>query len=324
MSGKNTRELIFQYLQEKGQASGQELARWVQVSRNAVWKHIHKLQKEGYPVQSISGRGYVLHPDPDLLLPLKIRSGLETSILGKEIICRRELDSTQTLARSLAQKGASQGLLVLAERQRTGRGRLDRSWSSPAGNIYLSCLLRPGIELFRTPQIPLLAGVAVARALNRHLGLNCRLKWPNDLLYLGQKLGGILAEVSAEADRIQYLILGLGLNVNARIQDLDPQVREIATSLSLSLDQHIPRLPLLQQILLSLEEEYNEFLSQGFGKIRQQWLQMNCTLGREVAFCRDRSKISGLALDLDDTGGLQVKLASGQVTTLQAGDISFI
>jgi BirA family biotin operon repressor/biotin-[acetyl-CoA-carboxylase] ligase len=323
MSGKDTRVLIFQRLQQKGQASGQELAEYARVSRNAVWKHIHKLQQEGYPIQSLAGRGYALHPGPDLLLPLEISSGLQTSILGKEIVCRRELDSTQALARALALQGSPEGLLVLAEHQLAGKGRLGRDWSSPAGNIYLSCLLRPGIELFRTPQIPLLAGVAVARALRSHPGIECQLKWPNDLLYQGRKLGGILAEVSAEADRIEYLILGLGLNVNASTQDLPAQVRDQATSLGLILNKHIPRVPLLQQILASLEATYQEYLSQGFAAIRAAWLQMNCTLGREVEFYQDRNKITGLAQDLDHSGGLQVSLGPGQISTLQAGDIEF-
>lgn len=324
MSGQDTRELIFRQLQAKGQASGQELAEYAGVSRNAVWKHIHKLQQQGYPVQSLSGRGYLLHPAPDLLLPLQIRAGLKTRFLGREIICRSEAESTQALIRSLASNQASEGLLVLAERQLAGRGRLGRSWSSPAGNIYLSCLLRPAIELFKTPQIPLLAGVAVARALNLHLGLHCRLKWPNDLLWQGKKLGGILAEVSAEADQVQYLILGLGLNVNAGLQELSPEVRDLATSLGLILQQQVPRVPLLQQILTSLEEIYRQYLSQGFSGIREAWLQLSCTLGRQVEFYQEGALLSGLAQDLDHAGGLQVRLASDKTITLQAGDISFV
>lgn len=164
----------------------------------------------------------------------------------------------------------------------------------------------------------------MARALHRHLGIACQLKWPNDLLYQDQKLGGILAEVAAEADRIEYLILGLGLNVNARAQDFQPQVRDLATSLGLILNTQVARVPLLRQILASLEATYQEYLNHGFAGIRQAWLQMNCTLGRQVEFQQDRAKITGLAQDLDESGGLQLMLASGQVTILQAGDIQFV
>ncbi len=324
MHSGQTRKIIFQALKDKGPVSGQVLARAAGVSRNAIWKHICRLQQEGYAIESILGKGYILHPSPDLLLPLEIKSGLKTKILGQEIVCRPELDSTQELAKTLARQNASEGLLVLTERQLAGRGRMHRNWCSPAGNIYMSCLLRPEMELHRAPHITLMAGVAVNRALQRYLQLESGLKWPNDILYQDKKLGGILAEISAEADRIGYIVLGLGLNVNAQSHDFSPELSNLAHSLNMILQRHVPRVQVLQEILLEMENVYLDYLNQGFAPVRSSWLEMNCTLGREVEFLYNRHQTRGVAQDMDEYGRLVVRTVEGQVLTLHTGDIQLV
>jgi len=229
----STKDQLLLYLKErKGDwVSGEALSNKIAVSRSAVWKHICKLREEGYVIESSPKKGYLLRKAPDLLFPNEIREGLDTKVFGKrDIVYFTETDSTNTRAKDLAARGAPEGTLVISERQTKGRGRKGRSWFSPSqGGIYTSLILRPSISPSEAPKITLLSAVVVAETLRSLTGLSAIIKWPNDILINGKKIAGILTEMSTEMDAIDYIVVGLGLNVNT--PDFPDDIREKATSI---------------------------------------------------------------------------------------------
>ncbi len=229
--------------------SGQALAGRLGLSRSAVWKRIAALREAGYVLDSEPSKGYRLLSSPDRLSGLEVGSLEESTPLAGPIRHFEEVGSTNAEALALAAGGAPEGTLVIAEAQRAGRGRLGRRWESPAGrNLYLSVILRPPTPPSETPPVTLLASVAVAETLKEDYGLEVRIKWPNDVLAEGRKISGILVEMSAEADRVHHLVLGIGVNLNILSEDLPPELREIAASVRVlageKIDHGITRGPL--------------------------------------------------------------------------------
>ncbi len=212
---------ILKALRESGDyVSGEWLSRELGISRVSVWKHIRNLKQDGYVVEA-SPRGYRLISSPDLLLPCEFPD------LEQKIHHFGEIGSTMAVARELARKGVEEGTIVIAESQTSGRGRLNREWFSPRGGIYFAIILKPKISPIYAPRINLMASVAVAKAIRTFCGLKAELKWPNDVLLAGRKVCGILAEMEAEVDAINYVNLGIGINVNASVS----QCEKGATSL---------------------------------------------------------------------------------------------
>ncbi|MFO8101956.1 MAG: biotin--[acetyl-CoA-carboxylase] ligase [Dehalococcoidia bacterium] len=315
------KEKILARLRHGGPVSGEELASMTGVSRTAVWKYINKLRLEGYRIDSVTGRGYYLVSAPDRLLPNEIKSGLSTRMLGGEIIYRREVTSTQAVAKSLASEGAVEGTVVVAETQSGGRGRIARGWVSAVGGIYFSIILRPDIKPTEALQLPLIAGLAVARGIEQLTCLNPSLKWPNDIILSGRKAGGILTEMSAEMDRLEWVIIGIGLNVNITSETFPPQVREEATSLMQAGGKQIPRVKLLQCILAELEALYDEFTESGFENLRQQWKKLSNTIGSEVTVSSSTEHLVGRAVDIDRDGALILQQKDGAQVRIIAGDV---
>jgi BirA family biotin operon repressor/biotin-[acetyl-CoA-carboxylase] ligase len=317
-----TQELIIQALLEQERLSGQRLAETAAISRTAVWKHIQSLRREGYDIVSEPGRGYRLQGTPDRLHPRLLASGLETELLGRNILFRPEIGSTQDLARELAEHNEPEGCVVVAEKQGAGRGRRGRGWTSLPGSVALSVLFRPPLEPWRVSHFPLLAGVAAARAVAAETGLRPRLKWPNDVLLNGRKAVGILAEMSADAEAIAFILLGMGLNVNAAEEDFPVDIRETATSMRREAKRSFSRVELVKKLLQELEALYVDYLEQGFAPVKTLWRDMSHTLGREVRVeLMDRS-IEGLAVDIDASGCLVVRTGDGRDVTVSAGDVS--
>jgi len=313
------RQDIVDILRRSGPVSGEELGRTLGISRTAVWKHINELRREGYRIDSAPSKGYYFVGAPDALLPQEIRSGLGTLTLGREIVHRREAASTQAIAKSLASLGAIEGTIVVAETQSEGRGRMGREWASPQGGIYFSAVLRPQIQPTEALRLPLTAGVAVARAIRRNTDLNIRLKWPNDVMLNGKKTGGILTEMGAETDRLDWVVIGIGLNVNTACGALPAEVEGIATSLAAELGESIPRVDLLRDILVELESLYNDLLGSGFESIRAEWKALSDTIGAHVAVTLPAGRAEGLALDIDADGALLLRVEDGTIERVIAG-----
>ncbi len=303
--------------------SGESLSRQLGISRTAIWKHIQSLRQEGYRIDAQTRRGYCLLATPDCFYPEEVAAGLRTSWMGRHLYYYDEVGSTNLVARELADGGAPEGTVVIAEAQTGGRGRRGRSWLSPPGRgIWCSMVLRPRVTPTHAAQVTLMAAVAAAAAVRQQTGLPPGIKWPNDLLIGGRKACGILTEIKAEMDAIEYIILGTGLNANLEAGDFDPEVRPLATSLLLELGRPVERLPLFQEMLYQLERWYELWQEKGFGPIRRAWKEASIILGREVEVNSWREVYRGTAVDIDAEGALLVRGEGGDVRRFNAGEVS--
>ncbi|HZK25585.1 MAG TPA: biotin--[acetyl-CoA-carboxylase] ligase [Oscillospiraceae bacterium] len=301
--------------------SGVSISRQLQVSRTAIWKYISVLRDDGYRIKSVAGRGYQLQTVPDLLTPLEIDDGLRTKVLGQQIKYFQEIDSTNRVARKLAQAGAADGLLVIAEKQKAGRGRLGRTWSSPSGGIWFSLILRPPLPPFKVQGLTLLTAVVAVETTALLCGLNVGIKWPNDLIVNGKKLAGILTEVSAEIERLHYVVVGLGLNANVSLSQLPAEVETIATSILAETKRPLRRAEWIQTFLQRFEAAYQEAVVNGFAEILARWRRYSITLGRTIVIHAGGKLITGRAVDINEQGALLVETKNG-VETFWAGDVS--
>lgn len=287
--------------------SGEEIAGRMGISRAAVWKRVRALRGQGYAIEGARGAGYRLTETPDRLSEAGLRSQVRPggpwagfSVLG-------ETDSTNSRAMEMAEKGAPEGTVVVADSQTGGRGRQGRRWISPPGkNIYVSVLLRPDVPPATVPLLSLVAGVALADALEG-MGVPGALKWPNDL-YLGdRKAAGILAEMASDPDRVRHVVIGVGINVNMDPDDFPPEISGRATSLRIHAGRSFRRSELLARFLDAFAGRYREFLAGGFGAIRDGWDRRDFLRGRRVHLRRGTRDAWGVAEGVDPGGALRFR-----------------
>ncbi len=326
------RQKILQLLKDKSPAyiSGEEMARLWGVSRTSVWKNVQALQLDGYSIESSRRLGYRLTGVPDLLYPAEIIKGLQSGIIasGPELICYfRQVDSTNTALKKLADQGAPEGTIAIAEEQTAGRGRLGRSWSSPAGKgLALSILLRPPLAPGDTQLFTLMSAAAVIQAVkNTAPNLSIGIKWPNDLLINKRKVCGILTEMKAEADLLHYLIIGIGINVNSKLNDFPPELKKIATSIYLENNEtEVSRQKLTCRILQKLDDFYRRYFSEGPGFILTEWKKYNITLGKKVKINIFRDQVTGKAIGLSPGGALILEEEGGARREFQSGEVTLV
>jgi BirA family biotin operon repressor/biotin-[acetyl-CoA-carboxylase] ligase len=244
--------------------------------------------------------------------------------IGGEILFFSEIDSTNREAHDQARKGAGDGTVVLADCQSRGKGRLERSWESPAGfNLYASIILRPSISLETAPQMTLLAGVAAANGLARASGLDTRIKWPNDIFLHGKKVAGILSEMEPEGSRVRFVILGIGVNINWQQKDIPPDLWPIATSLRVEGKKEISRALIAAEIFEEMEQEYTLFLKEGFSaRLRDEWNRLSWVNHKWVTITLPDKQIYGQALGLDRDGALLLLDEEGRTQRFVVGDVS--
>jgi BirA family biotin operon repressor/biotin-[acetyl-CoA-carboxylase] ligase len=301
--------------------SGEDLARTLGVSRAAIWKRIAHLRELGYAIEARRGQGYRLVAAADLLLPDEIRRSLSERLRAREIVHCEEIDSTNRLAADLARQGAAHGCLVVAERQTAGRGRLGRSWESPARlNFYGSVILRPSLPPSLAPQITLAAAIAVAEAVEGAIGTAPAVKWPNDVLLDGRKVAGILTELDAEADRIRFAILGIGVNLNATAGDFPAELRRTATSLRLFTGRAVDRARFAANLLECVDRRFEELVAAGFARLRPAYERFHCLSGRPVEVS-GQTTVRGIARGVDDSGALLVDTDTG-LEAIVAGEVT--
>lgn len=313
------RELLQLLQATAGHLSGEQLGAQLGLSRTAIWKRIQRLRAMGYEVTGSSRRGYRLAPGQDLLLPAAITAGLALQWLLGPVCHFVSLPSTNDAAKELARRGYPEGTLLVADSQSAGRGRLGRSWESPPGTgIYLTLLLRPPLPPSELPKLTLTAAVAVVQAVRAATGLATGIKWPNDIIFQGKKLGGILTEMETESEAMSHVVLGVGLNVN--MPTFPAPLAGIATSLA-STGQTYSRLAIVRALLAALDSLYDSFRRQEFPAILDQWRRASVTLGRSVTVRRGGTTLSGTALDVDPDGALLLQLPAGRVETILSGEI---
>ncbi len=300
-----------------GGVSGAELARRLGCSRAAVWKHVTALRRAGYAIAATRAAGYRVTAVPDRLGPAELVPRLRGT--WRRIEWREAIDSTQRLARELARSGAPEGTTVVAERQTAGRGRLGRTWHSPAGvNLYCTVILRPAVAPTAVPQLALVAGLAVADAVREVAALAPALKWPNDVVLGGRKVAGILTELEAELERVHFVLAGIGVNVNLEV--FPPELAERATSLRLERGRPVDRAAVAAGLLAALEERYRRFLAGGFAAMRSEWESCSALTGKEVRVTTPEGAVAGRVLGVDDDGALRLSGPRGEVRVV-AGEV---
>ncbi len=300
--------------------SGQVLSDRLGISRTAVWKHINTLRDQGYRIDAIPNRGYRLSSSPDLLIPEEVYPLLKTSILGRNIIHRESLDSTTILAKKIAEE-QKEGTIVVAEEQTGGRGRLGRQWHSPRGGLWVSIILKPKLRPDKAYQLTQVAAVAAVKAISGTLSLTAGIKWPNDIIIKGKKVCGILTEMNAEADIINYIILSLGVNVNADGDGTPDELASKMTFLSKECGYSVSRKILLANLLQRIEEGYIKFLRDGFKSTVEDCRKFSVILNHEVRISHTGEAIQGRAVHITDEGVLLVETPEGKVEVI-SGDVS--
>jgi BirA family biotin operon repressor/biotin-[acetyl-CoA-carboxylase] ligase len=269
-------------------------------------------------IKSSTKEGYMLVGSPDVLAPAEIKAGLKTSMMGKNIHYFKEIESTNILARNMA-GSVDEGTVVIAESQTGGRGRMGHKWISPEGGIWLSVVLKPIMQPLHAPRITLLAGVAVAKTI-RSYGLLAKIKWPNDVLINGKKVCGILTEIGAEMDSIQYVVVGVGIDANVDTETFPEEFRDSSTSLKNELGYDINRVEFVQKLLIELETLYLKFQKEGFTSIMEEWRMMSATIGQWVKITTQSRIIYGEAIGVDSDGALIIETGEDRLEKIVAGN----
>lgn len=319
--GKKLLDILRNHTEEP--ISGEELAKKLEISRTAVWKQVQVLKKDGYEIDALPKRGYILRKSTDRLLPKEVENVLTTKWLGHSLRYEETTASTNALCKELARKGAQEGLVCIAEEQTGGKGRLSRGWYSPKGKgLWFSLLLTPPFLPQEASKCTLLAAVAVVKAVNSYEGVKASIKWPNDILLNGKKLVGILTEMSAEFGHINYIVVGIGLNVAVKSEDIPEGYKASAISLQDAAKEKINRAELLNRVLINFEELYEIVKKEGFEPILALWKEYAFTLGQEVKVIAPNETYEGKAIDIDSEGLLIVEKKDGTKVKVLAGDVS--
>ena len=322
----STKDLLLAYLKEKkgNWVSGEILSTQLSVSRTAIWKHICTLREEGYGIESSPKKGYSLQKISDLLLPNEIREGLETKVFGRKgIVYYSKINSTNTKAKEMASRDAPEGTLVVAEQQVKGRGRKGRTWFSPSqGGVYLSLILKPGISPAEAPKITMLTGVVVAETLLMLTPCKVNIKWPNDILVNGKKIAGILTEMSTEMDTIEYIVVGLGMNVTTSWFPDD--IKDKATSILIETAKYFPRVTFIKEYLKWYEKYYEIFTRIGFEPVIKRWKELSDTIGHMVIAEVSGKRYRGEVHDIDNAGILILKDKNKNLHRIFSGDVTLV
>ena len=302
--------------------SGQHLAELIGCSRTAVWKHIEELRKEGFELEAVRNKGYRIVKTPERITADEIRLGLTTNFIGKNIHYEESVESTQKIAHRLSNEDEPEGTIIIAEEQRSGKGRMDRTWHSPKyTGIWMSLIIRPNIPLTKAPQLTLLTAVAIVQAMEEETGLQPEIKWPNDVLLNGKKVTGILTELQAEADRIHSIIIGIGINVNQKKEDFPSELQEKASSLFIEKGEVISRAGLIKSFFKHFEKLYLLYLDQGFFPIKLLWEGYAVSIGKILKARTLTNVIEGKALGITDEGVLKLEDETGFVHHIYSADI---
>ena len=302
--------------------SGQELCNRFGVSRTAVWKVINQLKKEGYRIEAVQNKGYHMVSSPDLLSKYELESRINTQWLGKKIVYKETVDSTNAEVRRRAEEGEDNGLLVVADGQTLGKGRRGRNWESPKGtNLYFSMLLKPDFAPDKASMITLVAAYSVATVIRKTTGLDAKIKWPNDIVVGKKKVCGILTEMSMERDYIHHVVVGIGINVNE--ENYSIELEQMATSLKKEMGNLVLRANLLCDILSQFEKDYLTFLAaESLKPFVEEYNRMLVNKGALVKVLDPKGEFSGIAGGISEDGRLNVFKENGQIEAVYAGEVS--
>ncbi len=307
-----------------GAVSGAELSQKLHVSRAAIWARIEELRSLGYEIEASPHRGYRLLGTPDALHADDLISRLgRTRVIGRDIRVFEETGSTNDVIEKLARDGVKEGVVVFAESQTHGRGRLGRKWMSPAKRgLWFSILLRPDLRPQEATRLTVASATALRRAIQAQTSLKPAIKWPNDILVQGRKVAGVLTELSAELDHIKHVILGIGVDVNLNTGDFPAELRRVATSLKAELGRSVARPELAVGILRELDRDYARIGSGQFAALADEWEAHGTTIGQQVVIRMGDRQIRGRAESLGEDGALLVRTEHGHLERIVGGDVA--
>ncbi len=323
---ESTRSKLIRLLADAKESyiSGQQLSEQLHISRTAIWKHMKELEKDGYVIEAKPKTGYRIKEFSGNVSSNTITWGLNTSWLGKEIIHKPTVTSTQFVAHQAARDNKPHGTVVIADEQSSGRGRMDRVWHSKKGKgVWMSIILRPKIPPYMAPQLTLMTATAIAEVLDQYDDLQPKIKWPNDILIQNKKVAGILTEMQAEQDRIQYVVVGIGLNVNQEDTEIPDAIHYRATSLKMETEKEWPIIDLVQQILEALEKEYESFLKNGFPDVKSKWENYGFRIGEKISLHSGSEKKEAVFLGIAEDGALLIESSNGETEKIYSAEIDW-
>ena len=307
--------------------SGQDLSDVLRISRVAVWKHIKKIRELGYKIESKQKLGYRLESSTDMLLPWEITSGLKTKIFGKQVHYFDSIDSTQNQAMKMTLDEINNGTVIIAEKQTSGKGRLGRKWISPKGGIWLSIILHPKFDISVITLFPIASALALSNAIEKTLNIKSELKWPNDVTIKGKKVAGMLVDASLESNKIENLVLGVGINFDVDVKQIEKILKNTpnfygVASLS-EQNKTVKPILLVQSFLIELEQVYNLLNTGDTKKIIRDWTKKSSTIGQNIELNTEDGKIKGKAIKIDDDGALVI-LENKKNRRITSGDITYL
>jgi BirA family biotin operon repressor/biotin-[acetyl-CoA-carboxylase] ligase len=303
--------------------SGETISNELGITRSAVWKHINELRMMGYDISSSQKGGYKLTSTSSKLLPYEIHKKLQTRFIGKKMRYLENTPSTIWVGKQICSEGdvdKMHGMVIIAEEQTGGIGRMGRAWVSPSGGIWVTVVLKPHIPIDRVFMITMAGSVAVARAIRREFDLGALIKWPNDVFIGNKKVAGLLLELSAEADTVHYCLLGMGIDVNVPLNQFSLALQKDITSISAELGHEVDRASFLARILKEFENHYLLIESEEYDTIIREWKSLSCTLDRRVDIRTLKNSFSGEAVDIDEYGALIIRKDNGKLERVIAGD----
>jgi BirA family biotin operon repressor/biotin-[acetyl-CoA-carboxylase] ligase len=309
---------ILEILEKKrNYVSGEEISKEIGISRAAVWKHVKKLRELGYEIDSKTNEGYKLIRSPDRPMEFELERMLDTKRIGKKILFFEEVDSTNNKAKQISLE-ENDGTVVVSEKQTSGRGRRGREWHSPKGGIYISFILKPNISPEKAPQLTLVSSLALVETLNdMNNTLDAKIKWPNDVLIRGKKVSGILTELSADMEKINYIVVGVGVNLSTDSSNLP----ETGTSLKLEMKKDVSVNLFLKSFLEKYDLVYQKYLNGDISQIIKLWKDNSDTLGKNVKIIGINETYEGLAKDIDENGALILQIDTKEIK-VYSGDVS--
>lgn len=303
--------------------SGEIISTKIGITRAAVWKHINELRAMGYDISSSQKEGYRLKKTSSKLLPYEVLKKLKTRFIGKKMRYLENTPSTNWVGKQICSEGEVEkihGLVIIAEEQTGGIGRMGRAWVSPSGGIWITIVLKPRIPIDHVFMVTMAGSVAVARAIRKEFDLGALIKWPNDIFIGNKKVAGLLLELSAEADTIHHCLLGIGIDVNVPLNQFSPELQKEITSISAELGHEVDRAAFLARILKEFENRFLLIESGEYDAIVREWKSLSCTLEQRVHITTMKNSFEGDAIDIDEYGALIIRKDNGRIERVIAGD----
>lgn len=302
--------------------SGQQLCEQLGVSRTAVWKVINRLKEEGYLIDSVSNKGYRLLNQPDVVTKEAILSKLQTKYMGRNVFSYDEVTSTNTVAKQLADEGEAEGTLIVSDKQNQGKGRRGRCWESPKSTgVFMTVILKPQMKPVYASMLTLVAALALNDAITDLTGLESNIKWPNDIVVNNKKVSGILTELSAEVDYINYIVVGIGVNVS--IKDFPDELKDKATSLLIESGKSISRAQLIAKTMEYLEDYYERFLrTHDLSELKEVYSKVLINKDQVVRILSEEDSYIGIARGITNEGHLIVEKDNHELVEVYSGEVS--